>query len=776
MADALNRVVVYAPPFTNGIDAVRIMGVVVLAQGATSPPIVNEINLGFATTGGLQPPEGVFTIGNIPFVVDTPSHRILRYDPFEQWPAEGTSFSPPARATIGQDSAQQAAPAANRGQAEPNPGTFAFPTAAVFAAGQTFIVDGGNNRVLAFPDLSTGPPLASGEPYRARRVLGQPNFEYRATNYLEGREFSFGGFDVVDGRETNLLSAAGVAIDRRSNPPRLYVADSGNNRILGFADARKVRPGDRADIVIGQPDCFRRVINYPSNSTTQRTAASLNFPVGLAVDAEGALWVADNGNGRVLRFPSPFTSGAPTCGGSGSTPLAANLVLGQSNFTTRATDATDRTMAGPFGLAFSNGGHLFVSDALHNRVLLFSLPFTNGKPATRAFGQPDFDSTGPGGTGSLNRLNSPRHVSIDTDDRLYVCDSSNNRILIFSRAPQASADPSAAFTLAGLSNPQGIFVSAFSGDIWVANTGAGGTSSVLRYPKFDTLTTAGDRPNYGITANGAVAITLDAFDNVVLAEVTHRVAFYFPVVNTVNAANYVPRLASNLFGGLATPGMIASLFPINYSFTDRTADFGGQLPVPTEVGDIQVLVNDTPSPIFLVTPGQINFVVPMNAPTSGSAEFQVVQPSTGRVIAAVQIGMVPQSPGLFTSNASGSGIIAANNEDGSVHNLANRAAQRSVVVLYGTGQGFIPGAPPDGVPASGPIETPDRPRVFVNALECDVLYSGLAPGLVGVWQINIRLNSNLVQPGEYPIVVSMRDASSIIPQTPGLIRPTVAIQ
>jgi uncharacterized protein (TIGR03437 family) len=780
VVDALSRVVVYAPPYNSGADAARIMGVVVVPQGQPLPATpINETSLGIAESqNSFTPPEGVFTIGNTPFVIDTPSHRILRFDPFDQWAPEATTFSPPARATIGQDAVQQSTPAVNRGLAEPTPGSFAFPVSAVFAGGLVYVADTGNNRVLVFGDLSTGPPLASGEPYRARRVAGQRSFEFRAPNQIEGREFSFGGRDIIDGRDISAPNGAGIAVDKNSTPPRLYVADPVNNRVLGFADARRVRPGDRADIVIGQPDCQRRMVNFPSNRTSERNANSLFFPVGVAVDAAGNLWVADNGNGRVLRFPTPF-SRAPACEPGGA-PLEADVVLGQANFTTRATDATDRTLGAPYGLAFSNEGHLFVSDSGHNRVMLFSSPFTNGKPASRVFGQPNFDTTASGNQSTDNRFNSPRGIGIDTDDRLYVCDSGNNRILIFSRAPLAGPDPRAAFQLIrGLNAPFGLAVSALSGDIWVANSGTTGNNAIVRYPKFDTLTAAGDATNYSIASGAAaIAVAVDAFDNVITADVTHRLAFYFPIMVSLNAANYKPRLPANTIStGEATPGMIASIYPFNYRFGERTMQFTeapNPLPVPTELADIQVLVNDVPAPLFLVAPTQINLVVPMNAPSSGTAEFQVVQVSTGRILAAAQVSMRDAQPGLFTSAATGSGIVAAINEDGATHSLQARVGSGTVLSLFGTGQGFIPGAPPDGVPASGPVETPDRPRVFVNAREADVLYSGLAPGLVGVWQINIRIPAGTAPNLEVPIVVSMRDTPSGIPSNPNLIRPTVA--
>ncbi len=65
-----------------------------------------------------------------------------------------------------------------------------------------------------------------------------------------------------------------------------------------------------ADLVIGQPDLFTALVNYPSNSPTQANAQGLWSPEGLAVDAKGNLYVADTCNARVLRFPAPFAQTA----------------------------------------------------------------------------------------------------------------------------------------------------------------------------------------------------------------------------------------------------------------------------------------------------------------------------------------------------------------------------------------------------------------------------------------------------------------------------------
>jgi uncharacterized protein (TIGR03437 family) len=142
----------------------------------------------------------------------------------------------------------------------------------------------------------------------------------------------------------------------------------------------------------------------------------------------------------------------------------------------------------------------------------------------------------------------------------------------------------------------------------------------------------------------------------------------------------------------------------------------------------------------------------------------VAQVSTGQVLASWLFQIDAESPGLFTVDGSGSGQIAAVNADGSLNNGANPAKAGSVVTLYATGQGFISGMPPDGVPAQGLIETSQTPEVFINSGYVgpgNVLYSGLAPGLVGLWQINVKIPSD-VPPGAVIVFISYGGVNSIL--------------
>src|SRR5262249_51227751 len=132
---------------------------------------------------------GIFMIGNQPGVVDSNHHRLLLFDPFEQWPAD-LSTSPNARNVIGQNSFQgigvsTAFALPNRGLPEPRNISVNLPTFALVSGGELYVADTGNHRVLVFPSSGLGAGSA------ATRVLGQDDFTFGAPNLLEGREVNF---------------------------------------------------------------------------------------------------------------------------------------------------------------------------------------------------------------------------------------------------------------------------------------------------------------------------------------------------------------------------------------------------------------------------------------------------------------------------------------------------------------------------------------------------------------------------------------------------------
>jgi uncharacterized protein (TIGR03437 family) len=761
---SVGRVLVFTPPFTIGQSATRFMGV---QPASPTQDTLNRI--------AMEVPTSIFFIPSVSKmgVVDSFSNRILLFDSYDKWPDPSTATSPMASSAFGQpDCFNRGANAGTTYIPAPSESTVAGPLAATFYNGELYVADSGNSRVIVLP-LTTGTAncaQAAGSTILgpATRLLGQDTFKMMQPNLIEGREFFF----VTSTQSGSNVADAGVAVDVNSATPHLYVADTYNNRVLGFKDFRSLTAGSKADIVLGQPDFSSGLCNI-TNNINAPTASTLCRPTGVLVDANGDLYVADSGNSRVLRFPSPFAHQG--------TLEQADLVLGQHSFTVSITDPTSSTMNAPYGLAIAGNLGLLVSDTVHNRVLFF--PFTangtfaagtdNGKAATKVFGQPDFSTTTAGSSSA--QLSAPHHISTDNEGRVYVADSGNNRVQIFDQISSTLSPNTGAraiFSIGGFNQPRSVFVNQLTSEIWVGDI----SSTVRKFPNYAALILNPVSSASVSSAGAAIALTQDQYGDLIVADQSNRVGFYFPAVEAVNGASFQ---SSRL--GLAAPGMLTSLCSPSSACdpSKRTNLFGSSTavntdlpnpwPLPTTLGDVQVLFNGTPVPLYFVTPSQINFVVPMSAPSSGTADVQVVQASTGRVYAAGAIGMVPYEPAIMMLENTGSLRQAAviNLSDGSVNSATNPAARGTYILIYATGQGFVPNAPPDGALSTGAVSAPIPLRInigggWLDAMNYDstsdvpqsqwVPYSGLS-SYPGLWQINMYIPHALPPGTKIPLII-----------------------
>ncbi len=751
VADGYSRVLYYAGP-TIGLaqSAARVLGVVPPRQQG-QPPVTypNNYSLGAPNAGGsLVPPQGVFTSGNHLFVADTPSSRIVEYDIPSNWPAETAAIpSPQILNVIGQ--LNPSIGKANQGQAQPGASTLAGPYVGAFDNNNTmWVADTGNNRVLAFP------AGAGGTYNSASMVVGQLDFIYNAPNLIEGREVFFSGLGA---------SAAGMVVDKNSNPPHLYVADPGNNRILCFNDARKVgqtTPPAAADLVIGQPDFRTSQVNYPNGLALNPSATGLYSPVGVAVDNNGNLYVADSGNGRVVRFPAPFAQPA------GQQPTA-NLVLGQSNFTSVIQNASANSMHSPWGVALFAGtdanatplaGGIAVSDPAYNRVLIFKKAaggdFTNGEAAYLVIGQSSFSAVSPGS--GLASFNNPRGIASDTSDRLYVADSGNGRVLAFGQAPEnISSGPTSSQQYTGLSNPYGVAVSTVTTELWVANTGS---YQIWRYPEYNHCALISCAVTSVLYANAApLGMALDATDNVIVGDAANRITLYYAEAFFRNAANF------NIEG--LAPGTLAVLGRLGLAMSIQTAQ-AQAYPWPTTLADLNVTVNGTAAPVFATNAGYgaIYIQVPYEAPTSGTANFIVTQASTGAILGVGSFQMAKSNPGFFTTTQNGLGQAIALNLDGSntLNSAANPIARGGNIEFCLTGLGAVSGAPADGYPPAAAVSAPVQPIMAIGGVQltsAQILYSGLGCGFPGGWQINATVPT-AVAPGPANVALLYNNIAS----------------
>jgi len=149
------------------------------------------------------------------------------------------------------------------------------------AAGNAYVADTGNHRVLAIPAGSK----------TAAKVWGQSDFTSNGANQI---------------KPGSIATPYKIAVDYSQKPFVLYVSDLENHRVLGWRDAVRFRNGDPADFVIGQPDLRTALPNTDSRGSRNPTRNGLDVPAGIVVDQrDGTLYVADAVNNRVLRFPRP---------------------------------------------------------------------------------------------------------------------------------------------------------------------------------------------------------------------------------------------------------------------------------------------------------------------------------------------------------------------------------------------------------------------------------------------------------------------------------------
>ena len=263
-----------------------------------------------------------------------------------------------------------------------------------------YVSDTGNNRVLVWKDAAR---FRSGD--AADLVIGQPDLLSGAANV---------DMQAQTPAKTSLWAPTGLAINPYTG--MLYIADTGNNRVLRYP-----RPVDQSgritpDAVIGQTD-------FTSSNSTIVNGSALRIPAGLALASNGRLFVADTGNNRVLEFAEGAGSGA-----------VALRVYGQPNAgsSTRPSQVSAQTLASPEGLYVDDSNNLYVADSGASRVLIFSntqIAPPAGVAASFVLGQADFTSTA--GAANLTILRSPTDIVTDPDGRIYVSDYAANRVVIF---------------------------------------------------------------------------------------------------------------------------------------------------------------------------------------------------------------------------------------------------------------------------------------------------------------------------------------------------------
>ncbi len=315
---------------------------------------------GFAADGVLNSPFDVAVdAAGYVYVADRGNHRIRRIGP------DGTieTFAGTGVAGYGGDGG----PGRRPGGALLN-GPIGV---AVDAAGYVYIADHANHRI--------------------RRIATDGTIDTFAGIGVAG--YSGDGGPATEARLNHPMS---VAVDSAGN---VYVADSENHSI------RRIGLGGTIETVAGTG------VAGDGGDGGPATAARLNFPFGVAVDANGQVYVADTVNHRVRRIGTDGT--IETVAGTGEAGYAGD-----------DGEATAAQLDQPAGLAVDAAGNVYVADWGNHRVRWLG---TGGTIGTFA-GTGDSGFGGDGGPAAEARLFNPSSVTVDPAGQVYIADAGNHRV------------------------------------------------------------------------------------------------------------------------------------------------------------------------------------------------------------------------------------------------------------------------------------------------------------------------------------------------------------
>jgi uncharacterized protein (TIGR03437 family) len=619
-----------------------------------------------------------------------------------------------------------------------------LPTAVVLdSTGDMWIADGGNHRVLKMVQSSVatvpgnGRDLAldpSGNVLEASGGFLQRLLPNNTLVTIVGEvSFSFHG-DGGPATNAALSTPTGVAVDAHGD---IWIADFGNHRVrevlgsgiistvagnsisdalqtpaaIALDSAGTLYIADRADNNIRRLPLNGMLATFAGTGTAGNGGdggpalqAQLSGPNGLTIDGFGNVVVSDTGNSRVRKVMPSGNIAA----------FAGTNVQGDSG---NLSNALTAQFTAPTGLCTGPTGIVYIADTGNHMLRKVTVDGTIS--AVAGIGNQGY--TGDGGSALNAQLNMPHGCAVDSLGDIFIADTGNNAIRM------VTPDGNIA-TIAGNGNP------GFSGD------GGPASQALLQTP---------------------YAVAVDAQGNVYVADTSNnrirRLTPPVPLVSqltqTLGWAN-----AASLVTGPVAPGSILSIFGSGLGpLTALTATLQSPTILATQLGDTQVLFDNTPAALFYVQDSQINVQVPFETAGRTAVKVQVVV--KGSIIGSANVPIAPAAPGIFTWNG-GTGLAVAMNPDSTLNGSATPAAATSAITVFGTGGGSTNPSGVDGqIPATQPVTLVLPVSATIGGQPASVTWAGEAPGNAGMTQFNIVIPSNTPS-GPQPLLVTIAGNSS----------------
>jgi uncharacterized protein (TIGR03437 family) len=229
-----------------------------------------------------------------------------------------------------------------------------------------------------------------------------------------------------------------------------------------------------------------------------------------------------------------------------------------------------------------------------------------------------------------------------------------------------------------------------------------------------------------------------------------------PVMNSagvVSAASFQPTPVA--------PGSFISIFGANLATGLSSSP---KLPLETALGSTSALMGDQLLPLQFTSTGQINAIVPYDMPVNATQQLLIQQANAYSLPQSMTIGVA--QPAVFTQDQSGqgAGIIVVVKPDHTqfLATPASPASAGDALVIYCAGLGAVSPMVPAGsaAPTSTLSTTVNTTTAKIGGQAAQVLFSGLAPGFAGLYQVDVLVPSGIAAAADAPVILTVGGISS----------------